>query len=120
LETLPTYHFSRKERLARKQDFQSILKSSNKITYKYLLVLYRSNQCCFARLGMILPKRIVQKAVDRNMIKRVMRESFRHHKQVLQNLDIMIVLRSKLHVTYQKTLRQDLENIWEKLGSVCN
>lgn len=45
-----------------------------------------------ARLGLIVPKRILQRAVDRNRVKRVLREWFRHGRTRLAGRDCVIRL----------------------------
>jgi ribonuclease P protein component len=52
---------------------------------------YRRNEGSSARLGLIIPKRLARRAVLRNVLKRLARESFR---QVLADLPAMdVVLR---------------------------
>lgn len=41
------------------------------------MVMVRPNQAGFPRLGMIVAKRLLGRAVDRNRVKRCIRESFR-------------------------------------------
>lgn len=49
-----------------------------------------------ARLGLIVPKRFAGKAVTRNAIKRVIRESFRHQRHKLPPADYVFRLHSKV------------------------
>lgn len=48
-----------------------------------------------ARLGLIIPKRFASRAVTRNTIKRVIRESFRHLRHQLPARDYIFRLHSK-------------------------
>lgn len=52
----------------------------------------RANTFGFARLGLIVPKRVFPRAVDRNRMKRVLRELFRAQQGRLGNRDILIRL----------------------------
>jgi ribonuclease P protein component len=45
-----------------------------------------------ARLGLIIGKRQAKRAVDRNRIKRILRETFRTHYDVLPPFDIVVQL----------------------------
>jgi len=45
-----------------------------------------------ARLGMVIPKRYAALAVTRNTIKRVLRETFRHHRHALPPGDLVFRL----------------------------
>lgn len=120
------FKFSRSYRLVSKHEFQSVFANSRKITHKYLLVLYRFNQKNYARLGIIIGKHLVKLAVDRNQIRRVLRESFRHHKESLKGLDIVVVMRSKCTPLLDsrkrpaknqqtKSLRTDIDYLWHRL-----
>ena len=55
-------------------------------------MFFRANTFGFARLGLIVPKRIFPRAVDRNRMKRVLRELFRTQQGRLGNRDILIRL----------------------------
>lgn len=46
-----------------------------------------------ARLGLVVGKKHLKKAVDRNRFKRLVRESFRHHQEQLKGLDIIVLAR---------------------------
>lgn len=52
----------------------------------------RSNAQSIARLGLIVPKRCLPRAVDRNRVKRVLREWFRIHQVGLTGRDVLVRL----------------------------
>ncbi len=58
-----------------------------------LQLLAARNTIAFARLGLIVPKRCVAKAHDRNRVKRVIREAFRHRAHDLAPYDIVVRVR---------------------------
>jgi ribonuclease P protein component len=49
-----------------------------------------------ARVGTIVAKRYARKAVLRNKVRRLIRESFRHNKSLLAGLDLVVLLRYEL------------------------
>ncbi|HET7200965.1 MAG TPA: ribonuclease P protein component [Burkholderiales bacterium] len=55
-------------------------------------VLFRANTFGVPRLGLIVPKRVFPRAVDRNRMKRVLRELFRAQQARLGSRDILIRL----------------------------
>jgi len=55
-------------------------------------VLVRTNPFGVPRLGLIVPKRVFPRAVDRNRMKRVLRELFRARQAQLGSRDILIRL----------------------------
>lgn len=109
------FSFSSEYRLVSKQDFQSVFAKSRKITRNPWVVLYRPNLLAHPRIGIMLAKHHVKRAVDRNRLRRVIRESFRHHKDVLKGLDIIILLRSEWSPLAKDTLRDDIDNLWQSL-----
>ena len=62
---------------------------------------------------MIIGKRHLSRAVDRNRVKRVIRESFRDHHDRLPHLDIVIQLASN---AVEGDTRGALDGIWQRLG----
>lgn len=53
-------------------------------------MLAKPNDLEYARLGVIVSRKISKRAVDRNYIKRSIREFFRNNQQQLGNLDVVI------------------------------
>lgn len=53
-------------------------------------MLLRANPVGVPRLGLIVPKRVFPRAVDRNRMKRMLRELFRAHQARLGSRDILI------------------------------
>lgn len=108
-------HFSKHYRLLNKVDFKNVFDKSNKVSQKYLLALFKTNQLSHARIGIIVGKRVANKAVTRNQIKRVLRESFRHHQDHLKGLDIIVIARQQCDTLDKTNLRRGIDRLWEKL-----
>ena len=86
--------FGREKRLLKPQQFKAVFDSAaHKVSSKYALLLARDNQLGHPRLGLVIGKKNVKLAVDRNRIKRQIRESFRHSQHQLPGVDIVIVAR---------------------------
>src|SRR6266700_2764745 len=58
-------------------------------------VLLKANVLGVPRLGLIVPKRVFPRAVDRNRVKRLLREWFRGHQTRLGSCDILIRLSAR-------------------------
>lgn len=104
--------FSRTNRLITKQDYQSVFAHPKKSSYKHFLALFCVNNKDHARLGMIIGKQHLKLAVDRNVVRRLIRESFRMHKETLKGLDIIVLLRSKCSTLDKNALRDDIDKLW--------
>lgn len=111
------FEFSRSYRLVSKQDFQSVFAKPHKLTHKSLIVLYKFNHLSCARLGIIISKHQVKLAVNRNRMRRVVRESFRQRKEALKGLDIVVLMRSECSPQGKKALRDDIDNLWLRLAN---
>ena len=77
------------KRLQQQEEFSLALKSQAKIE-GWVAAHSIFNHLGFARLGIVVGKRVMSRAVDRNRAKRLIREVFRHEAQNLGSLDIVI------------------------------
>ena len=82
-------------------------------------VLGTSNGGRTARLGLAIAKKDVRKAVHRNRIKRIIRESFRAHQDELWGLDIVVVGRRGLRDADTGALFGALAGHWKSIASQC-
>lgn len=100
-----------------KAEFKAVFDESKKISQRYLVALYRPNLQQDARVGIMVGKRAVPLAVERNQIKRVIRESFRVNQVKLQGLDIIVIVRHQCHVLTKVQLREGVEKLWQNLST---
>jgi ribonuclease P protein component len=63
--------------LVKKVDFDRVFADNQRARTDTLLVMACPNNVGYPRLGMIVAKRLLKRAVDRNRVKRCVRESFR-------------------------------------------
>lgn len=109
------FRFLKKDRLVSQHDFQSVFAKPRKASCKSLLALYQYNPSHPARLGLVISKHRVKLAVNRNLLRRIIRESFRHHKEALKGLDIIVLMRSEWCPLGKKALRDDIDHLWQSL-----
>jgi ribonuclease P protein component len=109
--------FPRERRLLAKAEFQAVFDESNKVSQRYLLALYRPNQQAEARVGIMVGKRAVNLAVERNLIKRVIRESFRINQTKLHGLDIIVIVRHQCNLLTKVQLREGVEKLWQNVST---
>ncbi len=109
--------FGREKRLLTPQQFKAVFDSaSNKVSSKSVLLLARDNQLKHPRLGLVIGKKSVKLAVERNRIKRQIRESFRHSQDRLDGVDIVIVARRGIADLSNIELRQQFDKMWKRLA----
>lgn len=98
--------FSTAHRLLRGNGFGHVLRAEN-VQDEYFKIFFVRNSIENARLGIIARKKILTGAVQRNRIKRVVREAFRRHDVKTCKLDMVVMVRcvhSQAGVTHNETL----------------
>lgn len=109
--------FGREKRLLTSRQFSAVFDSPDgKVSNRYFLALARRNSVSLPRLGLVIGKKNVKLAVERNRLKRVMRDSFRRHQLLLSDLDITLVARKGLGDVENAELHQQLEKLWKRLS----
>lgn len=68
------------------------------------------------RLGVIVSKKNVRRAVGRNRFKRIVRESFRLNQTAMAGLDVVVLARGPVNKIESKALLELLEKLWAKLS----
>ena len=108
--------FGRPMRLLSAADFERVFQHAERSSSKSLTVLARPSGRLRARLGLAVPRRQIRKAVERNRVKRLIRESFRQHQALLEGLDVVVVVRGPLAEKSTERVFRCLDNHWQQLG----
>ena len=109
--------FGREKRLLTPRQFKAVFDSpSGKAPGKSVLLLARDNQLDHLRLGLVIGKKSVKLAVERNRIKRQIRESFRLNQDNLTGWDIVVVARKGLGDLENGELAQQFGKLWKRLA----
>jgi len=69
-----------------------------------------------ARLGMAVSRRVSNKAIDRNRIRRRIRETFRLRRDRLAAMDYVVVARSAARHADPRVLNAKLEQLWQRFS----
>ncbi len=120
--TTSSYSFPKALRLLTSGDFQSVFSDAPiRAAHKHLLILTRPNGLDYPRLGLVIAKKHIRKATQRNQIKRKIRESFRLRQHTLAGIDAIVLARSGLDqldkAQQAQLLAQQWARIEKKLGS---
>jgi ribonuclease P protein component len=79
----------------------------------------RPNGLDYPRLGLAIARKILPRAVDRNRVKRLVREDFRHNQQRLPAADLVIYGQPGLGKADAALIRQTLAEFWLKVIDRC-
>jgi len=93
LQFSSSYKFGIAQRLLRKNGFDHVIHAENILDKDYK-VYFVQNDKNGARLGIVTSKKKLPKAVDRNRIKRIIREIFRQHDIKAHGLDLVVMVRN--------------------------
>ncbi|WP_455920912.1 ribonuclease P protein component [Pseudomonas putida] len=109
--------YSREKRLLTARHFKAVFDSpTGKVPGKNLLLLARENELGHPRLGLVIGKKSVKLSVQRNRLKRLMRDSFRLHQDILVGWDIVIIARKGLGDVENPELHQHFGKLWKRLA----
>jgi len=110
------FTFGKSLRLLNARDYRGVFDNAQlKISHQRLLILARSNSSKTPRLGLVIAKKNIRLAVQRNRIKRILRESFRLRQETLIGLDIVVLARRGLDDLDNQQLHQLFHQQWQRL-----
>ncbi|MCD6055722.1 MAG: rnpA [Gammaproteobacteria bacterium] len=125
----PALLFQRESRLCTPSLYRRVFESpSKRFQTRSFRLLCLENELNHPRLGVVVSKKSSPLAVRRNMVKRVVRDSFRRYSLRLGKIDVVVIAKegsmkfSKPDFTdwkedIKKQLRQEIETLWQKLMS---
>lgn len=79
------------------------------------MFLSADNGTKLARLGLAVPKKHVHKSVERNRLKRLIRESFRLRQKQLEGKDVVVVVKGRLNVN-SEMFDSSFVKHWDKVS----
>ncbi|TRW90308.1 ribonuclease P protein component [Candidatus Methylobacter oryzae] len=114
------FSFSPQLRLKKPAEYKKVFAKPVKSSDQYFTLLAIRNNFDHPRLGLAIAKKNIRKAVQRNVIKRTVRENFRIKQHSLGNIDIVVLARREAVDAPLDLLRKSLERHWLKLVSRCD
>ena len=107
--------FHRQSKLHNGAEFQRVFDAPDRSSDALFTVLATPNGRDYSRLGLAIGRKRIRLAVKRNRIKRLVRESFRHHPDRLVGLDVVVMARFDGKKKNLDIFRS-LERHWARLG----
>ncbi len=117
----PAYTFGWECKLRKTDEFSSVFRFKRVYRGSLLDAHVAPNGLGMARLGLIVPKKVLARAVDRNRAKRQLREAFRLNRQVLAGLDVIFRVKARgLALDYRRECEELMRASQRKLAAVEN
>jgi len=110
-----TCSLTRGVRITQASDYAHIFQKGKHSQGKYWRLVAAPSGESTPRLGLAISKKAYKRAVDRNLRKRLARETFRLQQAQFGNLD-MIVMAKKSPLIDNKSLVADLSNLFRKVA----
>jgi len=104
--------FTREQRLLTAKQYSHVFADARRFGNHSFTLLVRVNDVSHPRLGLAIAKKSVKRAVDRNRIKRLLRESFRKRQHSLPPIDIIAMCRPAAVQLSNAQILEQLEKQW--------
>lgn len=106
--------FPKSHRLLRPADYGKVFDDVQlKIPARNFLILATPNDLGYARIGLIFSKKNLKLAVQRNRVKRQIRESFRQQTD-LPGFDLVVLGRQGLGILDNPSMRTAIDSLWHR------
>lgn len=111
-----TNKFTRESRLLTPSQFKNVFSKPLRFGSSHITILTTPNSDQTNRLGLAIAKKRVKLAVQRNRIKRQIRESFRTNQHNIPDIDIVVMVKSGTDKLDNSQIKQQLDKIWRKIN----
>jgi ribonuclease P protein component len=112
--------FPKYYRLTKTDEFSSVFGFRKALKSRHFLLHYRlrsPDEAAGARLGLVVAKRLLRRSVDRNLVRRLARESFRLMRCKLPSRDLILRLAAKPEALDRQALAQEIRGLLGKMIS---
>ena len=110
------FGFPKTSRLLNAADYKAVFGDAQlKVSCRHFLVLANRNTRSSARLGLVIAKKNVALAVHRNRIKRQIRNTFRHNREQLDQIDLVVLVRKGADKLDNNELIDKINSLWQDL-----
>jgi ribonuclease P protein component len=105
--------FDPSRRLHQPREFAAVLSARRALRSKHFALHYAASEQGKARLGLVIGRKFLKKAVERNLVKRLARESFRGRR--LPDMDLVLRLSAPIGQSGRRELRAELDALLMRL-----
>jgi ribonuclease P protein component len=111
--------FARRSRLLTPAQFDAVYATRLRVVDGMFSINAARNTLGYPRLGLSIGSKAVGNSVERNRVKRQVRESFRHEAGTLPALDLVVGARNGARTAHNARLRESLAALWTEVRKRC-
>ncbi len=104
-------------RIKQHSEFSAVFDRRLKRVSQFFVLYQKDNESNHVRIGVVASKKQVRRAVDRNRIKRLVKESVRLNQFLLAGADLVVVVRHKAVTATNTELYQCLSKLVKQLAN---
>ena len=106
-------------RILKGKQFTAVFEHKRRAHAAHFAAHVGANELGHPRIGLAVSRRVSKKAVERNRVKRIVRESFRRHQHQLGAVDYVMIAKIGAAGQPNRALRAELDNLWTKARQKC-
>lgn len=110
--------FPRSHRLLKAAEFKQVFDARQRIGGRFFVLHWSNSASGQPRLGLAISRKVDPRAVGRNRLKRLTRESFRQKAAELPPFDLVMLARTPAREASNEQLVAELGWLWRKLGAL--
>ena len=111
--------FTREMRLLKADEFKRVFAGACKAGNTQLTILAMPNGLGYPRLGMAISRKAIRFAVQRNRIKRLLREYFRLNRHAMESMDLVIMAKPAAASMDKQALLSSIRHAFKQLDKRC-
>ena len=114
---MPASGFSKNSRLLKAADYKAVFDGAQfNVSCRHFLILAGCSEFSKSRLGLVVAKKNIPGAVQRNRIKRHIREAFRQSPGLASPLDLVVLVRKDADKLNGSQLSQQISALFQDLN----
>ena len=102
-------------KLRKTDEFSSVFSFRKSFSRQFLVVHYKPNSEISTRIGFVVAKKIAKRAVDRNYMRRVLRELCRQELNTLYGVDLVIQVQKSFKNADFSTIKDEHADLFAKI-----
>ncbi|WP_196139794.1 ribonuclease P protein component [Aliikangiella sp. G2MR2-5] len=114
-----SFSFQRELRLLKSSDYSRVFDKAFKVHNRAFTLLARKNKLDHPRLGLVIAKKNLKFAFQRNYTKRILREGFRLGQHQLGSYDIVILTRRDIAVLPKTDIIRLRDELFDRFRKKC-